>query len=60
MNSKDNLEKTVIDELRLCYKADSCLLEDLRNIEIGEKLNSRHSTYTELIVATSKLDSIYI
>lgn len=38
MNSKDNLGKTVIDELRLCYKADSYLLEDLRNIEIGGKV----------------------
>lgn len=38
MNSNDNLGKTVIDELRLCYKADIDLLKDLRNINIGGKI----------------------
>ena len=46
MNSNDNLGKTVIDELRLCYLADNNLLQDLRNIEYGEK--AEFETFTLL------------
>ena len=37
--AKKDLGRTIIDELRLCYTAESSLLEELSSIEFGNWKN---------------------
>ena len=39
MMAKNDLGRTIIDELRLCYSAESTLLDELSRIRIGEYIN---------------------
>jgi hypothetical protein len=39
--AKNDLGRTIIDELRLCYSAESTLLDELSRIRIGEYINYR-------------------